>query len=317
MLSIYYRYTLIGFGFGLAFPLFALFADCFLFNDFPFSGTIILKRIGQNPIHYIILSAPFVLGFAAYQIGKSITAQKLITKRLERSNNAILHANELLDDFNYQVSHDLKSILNNQLALSGMIAKYVNQNKPEKVLEIANRLLEGGQNGLKTVMDFLKMSEEGFLNLDTSEVNFEVVLNQLSAENSLESKIEIKLGKREFESLKIAEKLLQTILLNLLTNSIKYSIKPPEVTIDLIRTSEGKIIVYRDNGIGIDLEKNGAQLFKPFNRIENDLKREGTGVGLYLIKKMIVALDGAIQVESKLGEGTTFKITFYSDITPS
>ncbi len=317
MTQVYFRYTLLGFCFGLLFPIFALVADCFLFNDLQFNWSTVFNRIEQNPIHFVILSAPIVLGFAAFQIGKSIVAQKAITKKLERSNKAIIHTNELLDDFNYHVSHDLKTILNNQLTLSSMLAKYVEQNNAEKIIEITNRLQQVGQSGISTVMNFLKISELGLLDYDHTEANIEHNIKQILYENNLESAVEVSVRKREFATLAIGDKLLQSILLNLLTNSIKYTINPPKVTIDLIRNGNEKKIIYSDNGIGIDLVTNGSELFKPFKRIENGLAKEGTGVGLYLIKKMIIALDGEIEIESKLGQGTLFTITFYSDSTRS
>jgi len=68
--------------------------------------------------------------------------------------------------------------------------------------------------------------------------------------------------------------------------------------------------VYRDNGIGIDLDKYGKKLFKPFERAGTEDKYEGTGVGLYLVKRIVTSLQGEITVNSHLGKGSEFIMKF-------
>ena len=65
---------------------------------------------------------------------------------------------------------------------------------------------------------------------------------------------------------------------------------------------------FKDNGKGIDLEKNGEQLFGLYRRF--DTSTEGKGMGLYMVKTQVEALGGTIQIKSKLGEGTGFIIRF-------
>ena len=103
---------------------------------------------------------------------------------------------------------------------------------------------------------------------------------------------------------------LESILLNLTSNAIKYSDKNKEAFIEYTQeVIDGySVLVVKDNGIGIDLEKHKNEVFglyKTFHTNENS-----TGIGLHITKNQIEAMGGKIEVESKVGEGTTFKVYF-------
>lgn len=103
---------------------------------------------------------------------------------------------------------------------------------------------------------------------------------------------------------------LESILLNLTSNAIKYSDGNKEAFIEYTQeVIDGySVLVVKDNGIGIDLEKHKDEVFglyKTFHSNENS-----TGIGLHITKNQIEAMGGKIEVESKVGEGTTFKVYF-------
>ena len=127
------KFLLVGFVFGLLFPTIAIVADCFIFNDIPVAFSHIWNRLNENPIHFIILTAPIILGGTFYAIGWFAQDQKKLNDKLTKTNNVMKETNELLDTFNYHVSHDLKTVLNNQLALSKMARKYTRQKNWEKL----------------------------------------------------------------------------------------------------------------------------------------------------------------------------------------
>lgn len=103
------------------------------------------------------------------------------------------------------------------------------------------------------------------------------------------------------------EKILKNILLNLLSNGLKYSGDDGLVTIDLKEEDNCLLISVSDNGIGIpDHEQDN--MFERFYRAENVSNIQGTGLGLNIVKKYVELLEGQISFESKLGEGTTFFI---------
>ena len=95
---------------------------------------------------------------------------------------------------------------------------------------------------------------------------------------------------------------------NLITNALKYRAHehPPLVKVRSEKKGRFLYLTVEDNGLGMDLERDGQKLFGMFKRIHDHV--EGSGVGLHLIKKMIENSGGSIEVESKLGKGSVFTV---------
>jgi signal transduction histidine kinase len=102
----------------------------------------------------------------------------------------------------------------------------------------------------------------------------------------------------------------ESILLNLMSNSIKYKQKEKNPEIKIVATQEGnqKIITFEDNGCGIDLKRHKDKIFGMYKTFHgND---DARGIGLFITKNQIEAMKGKIEIESQVGLGTNFKITF-------
>ena len=97
---------------------------------------------------------------------------------------------------------------------------------------------------------------------------------------------------------------------NLISNAAKYSRKgvKSEVKVSAYDKDEWIVILFSDNGEGVDLEKYGHKIFGMFERI--NVQIAGTGIGLYMVKKIMEDNDGKVEVESLVGEGSTFKLYF-------
>lgn len=125
-------------------------------------------------------------------------------------------------------------------------------------------------------------------------------------ENIVRNQVKIHLDLKEPE-IQFPRKNLRSIIFNLLSNAIKYQSpdRKPEIHI-MSHSVDGQVhLSIKDNGIGIAQDKMGL-LFAPYSRIEK--KVEGTGIGLYLVKKIVENAGGKIEVNSKLGEGSVFTI---------
>ena len=107
-----------------------------------------------------------------------------------------------------------------------------------------------------------------------------------------------------------SQDVLQSVLLNLITNAIKYKKQgsQPELILQTDLTQDYVILKAIDKGIGINLEKYGDRLFNPYQRFHPHI--EGKGLGLYLIKTQVEKMGGKISVESAENDGTTFNIYF-------
>lgn len=103
---------------------------------------------------------------------------------------------------------------------------------------------------------------------------------------------------------------LESILLNFSTNAIKYSHRDrfPRIAFDFFTEDGQQVLTITDNGLGIDLERHGAELFGLYKTFHPH--QEATGFGLYLAKYQIESMHARVSVESQVGQGTTFKIFF-------
>jgi signal transduction histidine kinase len=101
---------------------------------------------------------------------------------------------------------------------------------------------------------------------------------------------------------------IESVLFNLISNAIKYSSnnRRPLIKIKSIQSNDQVILSVEDNGIGIDLEKNGANMFGLYKRFNSD--SEGRGLGLFMSKNQIEAIGGTINISSQLDVGTVFTI---------
>lgn len=279
----------------------------------------ILATNGILPMNFITKHLLFFSFFAESVLFSLALAQKVYKLKIEhealninliKSNKELELSNESLDSFNYHVSHDLKSILNNTTSLAKMIDKYLKKENYDKVSEANRRLIRVSESGTETVQSFLSI---GMLKSDELQsapqyIEFERELNDILVTHGLQDKIDVEIGNVNNTKLQIHIKSFESIFLNFLTNSIKYCTKNPKAVISLKEDGEFFVISYSDNGIGIDLANEGDVLFQPFKRLKNDLKQEGTGVGLYLVKRLVENYKGTIAVKSELGVGTEFII---------
>ena len=108
---------------------------------------------------------------------------------------------------------------------------------------------------------------------------------------------------------------LRTILLNLLGNALKY--RHPKralrVGVRTYKSAGQPVLEVTDNGLGIDLERHGTELFHLFRRFHPQVG-EGTGVGLFLINRLVQAHGDAIEVDSEAGAGTTFRVRLHAGV---
>jgi len=222
---------------------------------------------------------------------------------------------EIQKDFINNMTHEFKTPLST-IAISSEVLKDPGITQtPERLLNYASiiqnethRLKQGVERVLQ--MARMEKSDVGLKNekLDVHEVIHDAVQNsslQLQEKNG-----EVELHLNATQSIIMADKLhLTNVLFNLIDNAIKYNQQLPRLTITTENQNGSVIIEVKDNGIGISSE-NQRKIFHQFYRVPtgnlHDVK--GFGLGLNYVKLMVEAHKGKISVQSKLGEGSTFKI---------
>ena len=111
-------------------------------------------------------------------------------------------------------------------------------------------------------------------------------------------------------NIQIVPAYLDSILMNFITNGVKYKHPDREPTLKFSTEKKGEytLLNIEDNGLGIDLDKYGSKLFGMYKTFHTN--KDSRGIGLYITKNQVEAMHGKIEVESKLGEGTKFKVFF-------
>ncbi len=225
--------------------------------------------------------------------------------------------NELKSRFVSTASHEFRTPLSTILSSVSLIGKYIKTEQQDKREKHIDRIKSSVHylNGI--LNDFLSISkiEEG-----NTQNNPQIVLLQRFIENIIDDiQLTLKKGqtinyksKHLTESISIDPKLLKTILFNLLSNASKYSNENEEIVFSLEIKNKSLSITIQDNGIGIP-QADQIHLFSRFHRATNVSNIKGTGLGLNIVKKYVDLMQGNIQFESKLNEGTTFYVNLPID----
>ncbi len=245
-------------------------------------------------------------------IQRDISVEKHRESEREQLISELTQNNKDLKQFSYITSHNLRAPLSNLTGLLNLIEDlHIEDIELKEILNgfsKSTNLLNDTINDLVKVIiikDSPSIQKEQIL----TQVVFENVFNQLSVLISLKKPI----IKMDFESapfLTINKSYLESILLNLMTNSLKYNDESRILKITISsKIIEDKVqIQFKDNGIGIDLDRNKDKIFGLYQRFHD--YPDSKGLGLYLVKSQVESMNGKIEVDSKVGVGTTFKMTF-------
>lgn len=243
-------------------------------------------------------------------IETNITQIKRAEAEIRKSLEKEKELGELKSRFVSVASHEFKTPLASIMSSATLIDKYAQSSLWEKVQQHAERIQKNVRNLNLILNDFLSLEKinQGVLKYEVASFNLSELLTEV-----LESLTPIyKQGQevsiqQQNTPLYIQSdiKMVRNILLNLISNALKYSPPQSKVYIRLIE-SKGKLeIQIQDAGIGIPKEDQ-ANLFTRFFRSSNVVNTEGTGLGLHIVKSYLDLMGGEIKFESKEGVGTTF-----------
>ena len=222
--------------------------------------------------------------------------------------------NELKSRFVSLASHEFRTPLSTISSSATLISRYDNPEAIEKRQKHIVRIKNNVNNLTGLLNDFLNLEkvEEGKIIPTYERIDFEAMVNEAVEEMQVNSKTGqvIKLeSDNGIEEIYLDKQMLKNIFLNLLSNAIKYS--PPQSTIHFryFKHGDNLQIEIADEGMGIS-ESEQSHLFTRFFRAKNASGIQGTGLGLYLVKKYVEEMQGSITFASELEQGTTFTIQF-------
>lgn len=244
-------------------------------------------------------------------ISLDISDLKQKEKDLHHLVNVTSIQNKKLINFAHIVSHNLRSHTANFSMLLDFLTNEKDESEKENILgmltDASNNLLETLEN-LNEVIDI-----NTNVNLDRKSIplknKIDTTLHNLSAYLSNNKATVVNAVCDSYE-IKGIPAYIDNILMNFITNAVKYKHPQRDVIITLSASTENgyTILSVADNGLGIDLKKYGTKIFGMYKTFHDH--DDARGMGLYITKNQIEAMNGKVTVESKVGAGSTFKIYF-------
>ena len=282
--------------------------------------TYVRKDGSKFPVQQIVTALKNkkgeITGFigVATDISASIENQKIIIdakNNLEILTEKLTDQNSQLASFAHITSHNLRAPVSNLNSLLHFYNMSESDDEKNLIFEKFEKVIHHLTSTLNTLVDAIKIRDDSSKNID--DILFKDVLNktkEILTGQIIETDTNLSGDFSEAPSITYNRTYLESIFLNLITNSIKYRSedRPPKILIKTTNNNGKLQLTIRDNGLGIDLKKHGHKLFglnKTFHR-----HAEAKGVGLYLTKIQIESMGGTISASSKVNEGTTFTITF-------
>ncbi len=238
---------------------------------------------------------------------------EIIQKReqLQHLLNITSDLNKRLLNFAHIVSHNIRSHSSNLSMLVDFIKKSNNQNEKLEYTEMLGQSTEKLAETIQNLNEIITIQtnfqqKKSSLNLRQE---FEKTTKVLSSAIK-ETKTQIINEISEDLFVSVIPSYLESIFLNLLTNSIKYRSIEKDTIIKVSAQSYQNFIIvsFTDNGIGIDLSMHRHKIFGMYKTFHGN--SDARGIGLFMTKNQIEAMNGSIEVDSKIGIGTTFKISF-------
>lgn len=238
-----------------------------------------------------------------------------LKKRIEvllESNQDLKRLNSDLENFMFSASHDLRSPIFNLEGLMRILFNDLEGQIGESEKGLIRMISTSIEKFKKTILDLTEITkvQKGTIE-DIDVVSFPEVLSNLKMEikNLIDDSGVIVKEDFKVETIEFAPKNLRSIFYNLITNAIKY--RSPErqlvIKIKTIKRVNYVVLSVSDNGLGIEKEQL-PNLFSMFKRVHTHV--EGTGIGLYIVKRIMDNYGGKIEIMSNVDKGSTFRVFF-------
>ncbi|MCI8991289.1 MAG: response regulator [Eubacterium sp.] len=253
---------------------------------------------------------------------KELTQQQALKEAYEAANRA----SEAKTNFLASMSHDIRTPMNGIIGMTAIAEANIEDR--ERVLDCLSKIAVSSRHLLGLINEVLDMNkiESGKLDLNVEEFNLSDVVESLVTimKSNIEAKkqeLTITIGKVEHENVIGDSQRIQQVFMNLLSNAAKYTPEGGKIEIAISEKPTNHErrgcyeFIFKDNGIGMS-EEFVPQIFEPFTRAKDEKveKMQGTGLGMAISRNIVRMMNGDIQVESRLGEGTKFTVTFFLEL---
>lgn len=231
---------------------------------------------------------------------------------LVKKNEELTKTNKDLDNFVYTASHDLKAPIVNLEGLITLVKKKVSskiQEDEKHLLTLMETSINKFKNTIHDLTEITKINKK--INEDIQLVFFNEVLEDVKEdlssfiqETGTEFKSDFQVPDIYFSKLNF-----KSVVYNLISNAIKYRSpdRTPVIEIQTFKEENFCVLCIKDNGLGFDIRQK-EKIFSMFRRLHSHV--EGTGLGLYIVKRLVEDAGGKVEVDSIINEGSEFRIYF-------
>lgn len=250
----------------------------------------------------------------------ALTLSKQQAIELEVKNEYLKQLNQDKNDFLGIAAHDLKNPLSGILGLAEIMQSSAEELSPQEILEYSTMIKESSEKMFQIIINLLDVNaiETGKMSITMEKVDVLPILNSLikSYTNHLKNKqLALHFQPTELNYVAMVDKnIVQQILDNLLSNAIKYSPLGKNIYVRIQYLENKRLqIEIQDEGQGLS-NADQEKLFGKFTRLSTKptAGEHSTGLGLFIVKKLVTAMNGSVWCKSELNQGATFIVTFPS-----
>ncbi len=282
----------------------------------PFSTIVKMRNYKRKEFWAKIVGKPVfnqnreVIGVKG--VFQDITEEKRKELELTRSLKMLESQSSKLNNFANIITHSLRSHASNLRMTLDLYKSSENEVEKQELCQGLSEISESICSTIEHLTEFDAIHRSR-LHEKQETVKFEKVFDHVKSflhQQSSEVQAEIFSDFSEVSKIKYIPSYMEDILYHLLSNALKYSHPERKPVIEIYTYSEGGqvCLMVKDNGLGIDLEKNGNRIFNIYQTFHTN--KDAEGVGLFLIKNKIESLQGSITVKSEVDKGSTFTIRF-------
>lgn len=232
-------------------------------------------------------------------------------REVKRVNDHLSIANRELESFAYSASHDLRAPLRHIKSFIKLLEEERAPLSPKQT-EYFGHISDAATKMDALIQDLLLFSRVGWSKISPAPFDMDLIVQEAIRE--LKPQCEGRTIEWKFETLGAAwgePNLVRIVLMNLIGNAVKYTRKRKTASIEIGMTNaqpDERTYYVRDNGVGFDM-KDTEGLFDPFRRLHSDAEFEGTGIGLAMVRRIIMRHGGRTWAEGKVDKGATVFFT--------
>jgi len=273
-----------------------------------------VKCIAKNGriVHTVSSIELMEMNGEAYLVSFFVDITKIVEQQavIEQHVEKLQEVNKDLEAFSYSVSHDLRAPLR---AINGY-ARILEEDFQASLDAEGKRILSAVQHNARKmgnlIDDLLAFSKMGQKTIVKGDINMNAIVNEVLSDLKKNSDHKTQVNVATLLPCKGDQSLIMQVMINLISNGIKYSSKKEQPVVDITSELKDGMIRYtvKDNGDGFDM-KYAGKLFGVFQRLHSERDFEGTGVGLAIVKRIVNRHGGTISAQAEPGKGAAFTFT--------